>query len=203
MGKSSRVAAAAAKIKNVTSDRHETTEIVPPAKPSFLPPLPSEMIAQREAETGVVLSEEERLAEIKRLMDEPPVVPLAATAPKVEVPKVVVGRTVRYDTADVIVVLKTNPKRPETAGHARYAVYETGMKVEDYLKDRRIGKFGRADIAWDLGRSFIRIVPKADLARVLAEVEHVPAPGAEAVTEVPAVVEAEVSAEVQPEVVSG
>lgn len=187
----------------VRSDRHETTEIVPPAKPSFLPPLPSEMVAEREAATGEVLTDEERLAAIQAAAEETPIVPLAATAPKIEVPKVVVGRTVRYDTADVIVVLKSNPKRPGTAGYARYAVYETGMKVEDYLKDRRIGKFGRADIAWDLGRSFIRIVPKADLARVLAEVEHVPTPGAEAVAEVPAVVAAEVSAEVQPEVVSG
>lgn len=206
MGKSSRVAAAAAKIKSVTSDRHETTEIVPPAKPSFLPPLPSEMVAQQEAETGVVLSDEERLAAIQAAAEQAPVVPDVVLPPKVDVPKVVVGRNVRYNTEDVIVVLKSNPKRPGTAGYARYSVYETGMVVADYLKDRRVGKYGRADIAWDLDRNFIRIVPKSELAQVLKEVEHVPGPEAVAgmvIDEEPAAEVSEVVADPQSELAEG
>lgn len=47
----------------------------------------------------------------------------------------------------------SNPKRPGSAGHARFAMYEDGMTVQQAL-DKGIWS---ADITWDLERSFIRI----------------------------------------------
>ena len=174
MGKASKIAAAAAKIKNVSSTDHKTTEITK-STTSFLPPLPSEMVAQREAETGVVMTDEERLAAIQAAAEEAPVVPTIVTNPEpTPTSTEIKGRRIRYNTTDIIVVRKSNPKRPGTAGHARFAVYQTGMVVEEYMKDRRVGKFARADLAWDIDRGFIEVVPKSDLEEALKK-EYVPA----------------------------
>ena len=168
MGKSSRVAAAAAKITA--------------APRSMLPPLPSEVVAQQEAEQGP-MTDEERLAALQAAAEAPPTIPVIEAPKPAEVPAEVRGRRVRYSTDDYIVVRKNNPKRPGTAGHDRYAIYQTGMQVKTYMADRRIGKFARADLAWDLDRRFISIVPRGELAAAVAEGEVVGREGAVALIE--------------------
>lgn len=77
------------------------------------------------------------------------------------------SRTARYQLTDRIVVLVRNPKCPGTAGHQRFDRYKDGQTVSSYLEDEQIGKFGRADISWDLARGFVAIVPEADVPDVI------------------------------------
>jgi len=101
----------------------------------------------------------------------PVVAPPAATvvAEKSKDPRkdTVGSRTARYTMDQCIVVLVSNPKRVGTAGHDRFAIYKDGMTVKQYLEHEAIGKFGRADIAWDLARGFICIENATDVAGVI------------------------------------
>lgn len=161
------------------ADRREQQETVvaPMSAASMLPPLPSEVVAAQEAQTGVEMSGEERLAALQAAANAPPTIPvaIAATTTEAEEAKTIVGRRNRYSTEDLIVVRRTNPKRPGTAGYDRFAVYQTGMSVDAYMKSRVVGKFARADLAWDLDRGFISIVPRSEFAEALRS-EHVPGP---------------------------
>ena len=77
------------------------------------------------------------------------------------------SRTARYQLTDRIVILVRNPKRPGTAGRARYECYADGQTVSSYLEDERVGNFGRTDISWDLARGHIAIVPEAEVPDVI------------------------------------
>lgn len=48
-----------------------------------------------------------------------------------------------------------NPKRPGSAAHPRYDLYQEGMTVKDY---KALNKdFGSIDLAWDIDHGFIRV----------------------------------------------
>lgn len=132
------------------------------------------------AETDESVVDDEETAEAMSEIEEslgvlpaplPPMPAAPAPAPAPAAPATVTGRRTSYDTSHVIVVLRSNPKMAGTAGFARYAVYESGMTVAAYLSHKSIGKFGRADIRWDLDRGFIRIVTPAVWAEMQAEAQ--------------------------------
>jgi hypothetical protein len=54
-----------------------------------------------------------------------------------------------------IQLLKENPKRSGTKAHERFALYESGMKVTEFLK---LGGT-KNDLRHDTERHFIKIVP--------------------------------------------
>jgi len=58
------------------------------------------------------------------------------------------------DDLTITVVSETNPKRPNSAAFGRFATYQTGMTVGEYL-----AKSGgtRQDLKWDSERGFIKL----------------------------------------------
>jgi hypothetical protein len=68
---------------------------------------------------------------------------------------------IRGDQRRITVLADANPKRAGSASHARFALYKSGMVVEDYVA--ACAKIGvkRAvairDIGWDLGMKFIQV----------------------------------------------
>ena len=56
--------------------------------------------------------------------------------------------------AETITLVATeNPKRPGSASFARFALYQTGMTIAEYLK----AGGQRSDIRWDTARGFITL----------------------------------------------
>ena len=61
------------------------------------------------------------------------------------------------DGRRITVLAPTNPKRPGSAAHARFALYRTGMTVAEF-----VAAGGRAvDLNWDVPHKFIRVDPAA------------------------------------------
>lgn len=67
-------------------------------------------------------------------------------------------------TPTIKLLVKENPKRGISA--KRFALYKDGMTVAAYCeaadkvpnKDGKPGKYGKADIAWDTKRGYIKVV---------------------------------------------
>lgn len=68
------------------------------------------------------------------------------------------GTKTWYGDADVIkLVAKENPKKPGSASHDRFALYEDGMTCGKFIA----AGGSRADLSWDRSHEFIKIVPAA------------------------------------------
>lgn len=70
--------------------------------------------------------------------------PIAAT---------VSSREATTDARVIRILSETNPKRPGTSAHERFAKYRDGMTVAEFL---RAGGT-RGDISWDTERGFVRL----------------------------------------------
>ena len=139
--------------------------------PALLVKSPEQIVEDQKPKDEVVETiVEEPATQVEQSVttDDCPIPTEPTPAPTVEVAPTTIARG-KYSTEDRIVVLVANPKRPGTAGWERYARYVSGMKVSDYLTDRRNGKFGRADINWDLTRNFIKILPEAEYQAMMAD----------------------------------
>jgi len=137
--------------------RQQSAEVAPIVG-STLPPLPSELPPVEE------IGEEAMLAATTHT-------PEPAEPAEAPVPATMVGRRMTVATDQFIVVLRANPKKMGTAGYDRFAVYRTGMRVSEYLSHKAVGKYGRADLRWDLDRKFIEIVPTMESEAAPAEAE--------------------------------
>ena len=87
--------------------------------------------------------------------------PLPELPAPTPVPTVIKGRRISYNSNDHIIIMPKangNPKKIGTDGWFRFKEYRTGMTVEQYCKLTAIGKYGRADIRWDIDRGFITMV---------------------------------------------
>ncbi len=64
-------------------------------------------------------------------------------------------------TKTITVLSDKNPKRENSASHARFAIYKTGMTVEAYITqcvaDGQLRRAARADIDWDVKHKFIEL----------------------------------------------
>lgn len=67
------------------------------------------------------------------------------------------SREVTTDTRVIRILAETNPKRPGTSAHERFAKYRDGMTVAQFIAAGGT----RGDISWDTERSFIRLDPEA------------------------------------------
>lgn len=63
------------------------------------------------------------------------------------------GAARRRDDDRVIGYVAPNPKKPGSASHTRYQLYEVGKTIGDFL---RAGGT-TADVAWDIERGFVKI----------------------------------------------
>jgi len=81
----------------------------------------------------------------------PRVVERGAKAPKATPKR---GRAAKYpDDAKITLLAKENPKREGSKAHKKFALYETGMTVGEF-----IAKGGNlADVAWDARKNFISV----------------------------------------------
>lgn len=68
------------------------------------------------------------------------------------------GKTATHADLDIVRVLVPNPKRPGSDTHARFALYQTGATVKEFLDAG--GR--RVDLRWDVDHKFIAIVAAAD-----------------------------------------
>ena len=77
----------------------------------------------------------------------------AQVAPQAEVAEVAeqAAKAAQGDTITLLVA--ENPKRPGSASYERFALYQDGMSVAEYLEAG--GR--RSDIRWDTARAFIAI----------------------------------------------
>lgn len=62
----------------------------------------------------------------------------------------------------IIATVKDNPKRPSSKAFARYAKYEVGMTVKDFVAE--VGPEGAADIKYDTAKEFITLVTPEEWA---------------------------------------
>lgn len=68
------------------------------------------------------------------------------------------GKTATHADLDIVRVLVPNPKRPGSDTHTRFALYQTGATVKEFLDAG--GR--RVDLRWDVDHKFIAIVAAAD-----------------------------------------
>lgn len=137
----------------VTRGPKHPTVAQPPRIVGTLPPLPSEVGS---VEAALAPQPEPEATASK---------PEAAAAPAAAERTVHPRTTPRYADTDVIVVgPKGNPKRPGGASYARFALYTPGMTTKEYISHRKVGGYGRADIAWDVAHGFITLVSAEEWA---------------------------------------
>jgi hypothetical protein len=87
--------------------------------------------------------------------------PLPASAPTAKKPPLVLVQP-HYSVTDIITAVVPNPKRVGTPSHDRYAKYQVGMSVLDYLTKSDIPRAkASADLRFDLARKYITLTPKA------------------------------------------
>lgn len=64
------------------------------------------------------------------------------------------ARKINFANTSIITLLsETNPKKPGSKAHARFANYKSGQTVEEALK----AGLRRDDLAWDTAHGFIKI----------------------------------------------
>lgn len=63
------------------------------------------------------------------------------------------GRPIQNADSRITILVKENPKRPGTAGHARFSLYKNGMTVAEFVAVG--GK--TVDVAWDSKHNFIKL----------------------------------------------
>lgn len=97
-------------------------------------------------------TEEQEPAPTEEQDDATPPAPAEEVAPRSG------GKVATHADLDIVRVLVPNPKRPGSATHARFALYETGATVAELL-ERGVR---RVDLRWDVDHKFIAIVAAAD-----------------------------------------
>jgi hypothetical protein len=76
------------------------------------------------------------------------------------------GRSIHSEEDTIQVLVTHNPKKAGSATHARFAFYENGMTVKEFLDlCEATGHFAhrhlyRADLRWDEKQGYIKVVPK-------------------------------------------
>lgn len=166
MSKSARVAAARSKLQE-----HKST--LPPLESERLDPLPiaePSVVEGAEAGGGEGDPSGDGIVDFSvsdshpGMQPEPAVGETAAAPAETESKTSVAPATTtlrsgaKYSDAAIVWVMRTNPKRPGTAGWDRFARYQSGVTtVASYKADRKVGKFAAADLAWDLKRGFIAL----------------------------------------------
>lgn len=84
---------------------------------------------------------------------------LAAVAAHVPAPKA--ARTAPHAGKTITLLAASNPKKPGSASHARFALYSTGQSVAAYaaacVAAGQKQRNATADLAWDLQRGYIAL----------------------------------------------
>jgi hypothetical protein len=93
----------------------------------------------------------EQIPTVERLVGKP--IYRHVPKPIITPPSPSAQKRVKSDPRIIRLLQPHNPKQPGSKSHARYALYQDGMRVDEYVRAGGV----TADLSWDMKREYIRI----------------------------------------------